>query len=313
MDGIVVGIDESAPAAAALRWAIREGRLHDWPVTAVLAWDYLGQHHGAAPEAFDPGYDERSAAMALDELVGRVAGPPAATIGRTTIFDHAGPALVEASIGAELLVVGARGLGGFRELLLGSVGRYCLHNATCPVAVIRRTEGSLDDGPDRVVVGIDGSETSQRALAWAARESRVRQCPLMVVHAYALGYVGGLEYGASLLHPDVLEQAAHQLVDDALASIDTTGLTAAPERVVTNTGAAAAILEAAGYAGLVVVGSRGMGGVKGFVLGSVSHQVTHHAPCPTVVIPPADRSTATESPATLRPSTLVSDAPTGSP
>jgi nucleotide-binding universal stress UspA family protein len=294
MKGIVVGLDESAPAAVSLRWAIRESQLHDWPVTAVLAWDYLGQHHGAAPPSFDPDYNQLAAAKALNEFINQTAGAAANTIGRAAILDHPGPALVEASIGAQLLVVGARGLGGFRDLLLGSVSRYCLHHATCPVAVIRGTERSPADSSDRIVVGVDGSETSQRALAWAARESTVRQTPLTIVHTYSLAYLHEFEYAAPALHPDMLEQAAHQTVDRALAGIDTTGLPAAAERVVANTGAAAAILDAAGDASLVVIGSRGMGDIKGFVLGSVSHQVTHHAPCPVVVIPPADRSPSTE-------------------
>lgn len=288
MNGIIVGLDESAPAADALRWAVREGALHDAPVTAVMAWAYLGQHHATPDHPFDPGYGESNAAAVLDELIARTVGPAAVDVGRAVVCDLPGPGLVEASTGADLLVVGARGLGGFRGLLLGSASRHCLHHAVCPVAVVRDEEDRSAHPPGGVVVGIDGSDTSVRALAWAVREARARQSSLTVVHAYRTSLLDAVDYAAPALRPDMLEQAARDTLARTLAQVDMTGL-ATPQHVVVDAGASAAILDAARSAGVVVVGSRGVGGVRGFVLGSVSDQVSQHAPCPVVVIPPPDR------------------------
>ena len=76
------------------------------------------------------------------------------------------------------------------------------------------------------------------------------------------------------------------MVDEIIDEIDTTGLTGPVTRTVTTGGPAATILRAAEAADLVVVGSRGRGGLKGLILGSVSRQVVHHAPCPVLVVPP---------------------------
>jgi nucleotide-binding universal stress UspA family protein len=135
-----------------------------------------------------------------------------------------------------LLVVGARGLGGFRRLLLGSVSEQCLHHASYPVAVVRTSPAPAGaDASPRVVVGVDGSAASQRALVWAVDEARARQVPLV-------------------------------------------------RRVVPVDRPASALLEAGAGADLIVVGDRGRSGFSGLLLGSVSHQVVHHATGPVVVV-----------------------------
>jgi nucleotide-binding universal stress UspA family protein len=135
---IVVGVDESAGAAAALRWAMTEAEARGWSPRAVLAWGYLDQHHATPGQSFDPAYGEADAQAALDAIVAEVVGSArAATVDRKLVNDLPARALLDASEGADLLVVGARGLGGFRGLLLGSVSQQCLHHATCSVAVVR--------------------------------------------------------------------------------------------------------------------------------------------------------------------------------
>lgn len=137
----------------------------------------------------------------------------------------------------------------------------------------------------RIVVGVDGSETAARALKWAVDEARLHRAALEVVHAWHAPYVGDFAYATVALDPEVFETAARETLDAAVASVDVSGLTAPVERVLSTGGAAAAILEAAKGADLVVVGSRGLGGFRGLMLGSVSHQVAHHATCPVVVVP----------------------------
>ncbi|MCQ4084813.1 universal stress protein [Streptomyces sp. RB6PN25] len=140
---IVVGVDGSEPSKAALRWALRHAELTSGVVEAVIAWEfpYLRYGYGWTPptagadELFDyEGTAEVILTRAIDEVVG--------TGGRNSIRTrvargNAAAVLLEAARGAELLVVGNRGHGGFAEALLGSVGQHCVQHAPCPVVVIR--------------------------------------------------------------------------------------------------------------------------------------------------------------------------------
>ncbi len=292
MGHITVGVDSSAGAAGALRWATREAELRGWSITAVLAWGFLDQQHSIVGERFDPSYGEKNALDALNQIVLTATGTQAAPdISRRVMCDLAVPALLEASSGSDLLVVGARGLGGFRGLLLGSVSQQCLHHATCPIAIVR-AHAQPEATMERIVVAIDGSDTSQRALSWALDEGRLRQAAVEVMHSYHAQYVDAPPYGVPMFEPEVYEKAAQRVLDLAVDAADTSGLPLPVERIVVVGGAAKAILETAKGADLVVVGSRGLGGFKGLLLGSVSHQVTHHAACPVVVVPPTAGSPA---------------------
>lgn len=141
--GVVVGVDGSEHAAKALRWAAAEAADRRTFLTAVLGWGLLNQYHSKGADEFDPGYNPVDALTALEEMVaaGLEGGPDARAV-RTKVFnDLPARALLDASEGAELLVVGARGLGGFKELLLGSVSHRCLVHATCPTVVVRSVGG----------------------------------------------------------------------------------------------------------------------------------------------------------------------------
>ena len=141
---------------------------------------------------------------------------------------------------------------------------------------------------NKIVVGIDGSEGSERALEWAAAEARLRAAQLSLVRAWypPAALYGGL--GWTGISADVIddfrELAAKQLEDACTkhaASLE--GLTV--ERLVPEDLAAPALIEAAADADLLVVGTRGHGGFAGLLLGSVSQQCAHHAPCPVVIVP----------------------------
>jgi nucleotide-binding universal stress UspA family protein len=287
MGRIVVGVDESAGAAAALHWAVREAEVRDWSLTAVLAWGFLDQHHAIVGQPFDPSYGEADARAALDSIIAAAVGTArAATVEQKVVNDLAARALIDASDGADLLVVGARGLGRVRTVLLGSVSQQVLHHATCPVAVVRDGILQSDERIARIVVGIDGSDTAGRALAWAVEEGRAHQATVEVVHAWSFPYAG-TPNAAIAFDSAPVEDAARRTLDAAVDSADTSGLPAPITRTLTVGSAAASILQAAEGADLVVVGSRGLGGFKGLVLGSVSYQIVHYATCPVVVVPPA--------------------------
>jgi nucleotide-binding universal stress UspA family protein len=287
MGRIVVGVDESAGGAAALRWAEREGRARGWSVTALLAWDYLDQHHGRPGEPFDPTYGVGDARRALDDIVvahdRQETDPP---IERKVVQDLAARALLEASQDADLLIVGARGLGGFKGLLLGSVSQHVLHHARCPVVVVRpHGPPQRAEGIERIVVGIDGSDGSKRALDWALGAALAHGAVVEAVHAWMVPAVAD-PLAMMSLDPAPLAEAAQATIDAAIADADTQGLPAPIVGTVTVGSAAGAILHAAEAADLVVVGARGIGGFRGLLLGSVSQQVANHATCPVVVVPP---------------------------
>lgn len=280
MERIIVGVDESPYARAALRWAVDHAAATGARITAVMAWGYIDQHHLEPDSPFDPQYSSAIAEKVLDGLIAS-AVDPCAVAERRAVCDLPARALLDAADGAGLLVVGARGMGGFRGLLLGSVSRQVLYGATCPVAVVR--DGASRVG-DPVVVGVDGSGPSQRALRWAVDHARSRQLPLIAVHAWHLPYVGA-DFATPWIDPTDLAAGADDFLRQQLEHVDTSGLVAPVECRAVADRAGAALVEASSLASLVVVGSRGHGQLTNAVFGSVSDQVAHHATSPVVVVP----------------------------
>ncbi len=133
---IVVGIDGSECSKDALRWAARQAGFTGAALDAVIGWQYPVFYGWApGPQDFDFGAAAGQALTgALDEVLG--AARPAGLRARV-VDGRAAQVLVDASAGADLLVVGSRGHGGFAEALLGSVSQHCVHHAPCPVVVIR--------------------------------------------------------------------------------------------------------------------------------------------------------------------------------
>jgi nucleotide-binding universal stress UspA family protein len=286
MGQVVVGVDESEGGASALRWAAREGEVRGWTVTAVMAWGLLDERHLITGVPFEPDYCENDAEEALAGIVaGAVGEDAAARIERSVVCDLPARALLDASSGADLLAVGARGMGGFKGLLLGSVSQQCLHHTTIPIAVVRG-EPAAADHHQRIVVAVDDSDTARRALAWALDEARARSGWLTVVNAWHPPYVGGYPYTGAVFDLADFELLSREILAAVLDGADTSGLVTPVERVSALGGAAQAILATAAGADLIVMGSRGLGGFKGLLLGSVTAQVTHHAETTVVVIPP---------------------------
>jgi nucleotide-binding universal stress UspA family protein len=135
-----------------------------------------------------------------------------------------------------------------------------------------------------VIVGIDGSDESIEALRFAAGEAKLRQVPLRLVHAFEVPITGTWTAQVAF-DPAPFEESARQLLDGAILAVgeDLEGV-AVVERVVESGPSASVIMQHAYKDDLVVVGSRGRGGFKGLLLGSVSQQVVLHAPCPVVVV-----------------------------
>jgi nucleotide-binding universal stress UspA family protein len=145
------------------------------------------------------------------------------------------------------------------------------------------TPTTAEAAATRLVVGVDTSEHALRALRWARDEARLRDCTLEVVHAYAPPEVLLMPAVVSLPSDTELEEAAARVVDEAIEEVG--GFEGIPIiRTVRAGGAAGVLCRAADDASLVVVGTRGRGGFKELLLGSVSHQVATHASCPVVIV-----------------------------
>ena len=155
-----------------------------------------------------------------------------------------------------------------------------------------------------IVVGADGSAASNRALAWAWGEAKLHgDAALVVVHAYASPAVRGHSpYSYTYLSPEAMErltvqerearaeqetiarQRAERLLDDALSSIGIDDTGPVIKRLAVARDPAKTLIEMSREADMVVVGSRGHGGFRGLLVGSVSQQVLHHAQCPVLVV-----------------------------
>jgi nucleotide-binding universal stress UspA family protein len=135
--GVVVGVDGSDHSARALRWAHDEASLRSASLTAVITWGLFDQHHVAPDAAFDPKYSADDARAFLEHAVATALDGGVAEVATEAINDLPAPGLIDAATTAEVLVVGARGLGGFGDLLLGSVSHRCLTHSRCPTVVVR--------------------------------------------------------------------------------------------------------------------------------------------------------------------------------
>lgn len=287
---IVVGLDGSEHSADALRWGAQVAEARGWPLVAATTWGYLDQRHPGGEARFESAYTDADARAALASYVEAALGAErAATVVQEAVNDLPAQGLCALAGPDDLLVLGARGRGGLRSLLLGSVSTACLHHSRGPVAIIRSGTVAGDGagaggGDPRVVAGIDGSAESEAALRWAAEHAAATGARLDVVHAWRAPAVAGAALAYAPVDPTVFRDGAREVLDRAVAAIADVPLAAPPTPVLVEDRAAAALLDRAGGAALLVVGARGLGGFTGLLLGSVSDQLARHAPCPVVVV-----------------------------
>lgn len=134
---IVVGVDGSAPSLRALEWAARQADLTDSMVEIVMSWE-PPLVHGWVPPVRENGHIKEKLRRSLDAIVAKLlAEHPALVVETKFVEGHPAPLLIEASRGAEVLVVGCRGHGAFVGMLVGSVSEHCVAQAKCPVLVYR--------------------------------------------------------------------------------------------------------------------------------------------------------------------------------
>jgi nucleotide-binding universal stress UspA family protein len=287
---VVVGVDGSEPANVALRWAAEEAFRRGASLDVVHAW--LTPYPLAAYDmSLDPDELESAARTLLDTVVDDALssiGEAPSDVRRLVIQDEGAEALDQVAEGADLLVVGSRGRGGFSDLLVGSVSLKAVQTAPCPVVVVPAEWDGTATG--RILVGVDGSQPSYGALNWAVVEAGLRGARLDVVHAYDYPQMVTPFGPVMAIDWETIDKASRDLLEEMIAGA--VGAAETPpesvESISVNGSAARSLLEAAQGADLLVVGSRGRGTLRGLLLGSVSQQCVHHASCPVAVVRPRE-------------------------
>lgn len=301
--GVLVGFDGSPNATSALRWAAREAHFRGLPLTVVSSFTIPPAVSGyleSFPDAGGQTLARQATEKTLNVAKERLAGHPGQVTYRLEHGDAAG-VMVHLSGSAELCVVGSRGRGGFTGRILGSVAAALPGHAHSPTVVVPHTEeASVGEGAEAistadtrpVVVGIDASPHSRRAAVEGARTA--------IGHGTRLHLVMALPplTTAAMWYPELAarERAMVQTrVDDLNKELDVeVGWVQAqfPELSVIGTveeGFPVNVLqEMSGRAQLTVVGTRGYGGMRSALLGSVSRELLHHATAPVMVVPAHD-------------------------
>ena len=280
---IVVGVDGSEHSGFALKWASDEAKRRDSLLRIVYA---RMSGHENVPVWYEPTSSNLSPGQAIvDDAYGLVATRHPSVLAQADFADWP-PSLVLTiqSRSADLLVVGARGKGGFEELLLGSVSDQCIQYAHCPVVVVRTDPDMLPlrAAEPCIVVGIDGSLGSTRAFRWALEEAATRSASVEAVYAWQYPPIGTFVLGP----PQGYASVAHEIIE-AATEYAQKWAPDVPVKVIDRFEAAVpALLDASQGAELLVTGSRGHGRFKEGLLGSVAHQCARHADCAVVVARP---------------------------
>jgi len=302
--GVVVGFDGSPPSTAGLDWAAAEAVRRDLPLKVVLAVE-LGT---ALPLPMDSGAPwamakiEGAAREVLADAVERARKTdPGLVVESSLVIDTAASALVDASRTAALVVVGNRGHGDLMGTLLGSVAFGVTAHSQCPVAVVRGGSMRVPGKDAPVVVGIDGSDAANAALDESAEIAQRAGAPLHIVAAYQVAVTGwvGVTPWTEVYPEEELTEAAEDTAKSTLANarerVRRNHPDLAVEYAAVRGRAADALVERSKTAGVVVVGSRGRGGFRSLVMGSVSRGVVHAAESPVLVVHAPDREFGVEA------------------
>ncbi len=300
---VVVGIDGSIASEPALLWAGDEADRLNAKLTVVLARVHPKPDRVLASQPVWPFpvvnrrnlEDVEHTRKIVDEFVRSTLPEENATDYDVVIRDGdaAEELLAEAARSdAVLLVVGRRGLGGFKRLLLGSVSDQCATHAPCPVLVV-------DDYPtDRsgaIVVGVDGSSGSHEAVNWAAHQAEIFNAPLRVVgvwnaRRHESEVIGGTYIVTGNQNGEYAGQARRNVENSIESCAAAHPKVAATGDVVRGSTSEVLTEIAAEIPGsILVVGTRGLGGFRRLLIGSVAHQTLHHSRNPVCVVRPTGK------------------------
>jgi nucleotide-binding universal stress UspA family protein len=280
---VVVGVDGSEESLRAAEWAAREAVRREVPLRIVSA-------PALAPSMRSPLVSEAAVANALRGMAARSLG---LAVERVSEIAHGLPvetgircgppaiALAGCGQGASVLVLGARGSGGFGAMMLGSVSRHGAAHAPCPVVVVREDTTAVKR---EVAVGIRDPQDAQGALAFAFEEAALRHAELLVVHAWHLVPPVLLAKAGQAYDPEMVSAAATAQLRDILSPWQAKypAVKAFPE--VVNGHPAQVLASLSARADLVVIGKHAH---PRFVIGSIQNVVLSHAHGPIAIVPSA--------------------------
>lgn len=270
---ILVAYDGSADAEHALSWAVAEASGSDVPLRVVLVDETpTSPWAGAVPRR------DAEDVLARAEKILSDTGPAGGTVER--VRGHVVAELLRLAESASMVVAGSRGHGRVGEVLAGSVSQHLARHATCSVVVVREP---TTPGLRRIVVGVDGSPTSEAALEFAcARAARTHEA-VVAVHGWRVPAPSTDVWSSDpRVVPDMADR--ERLLQESVAGVRAAhpDVDLLPEAIPVAPGQV--LVDASAGASLVVVGSRGRGFFSGLLLGSVSQEVVQRAHCSVAVI-----------------------------
>ena len=284
-----VGYSGSDTSAEAVTWAATEAAVRGAALRIVTCVDMpvmsgeaaLGWNSGATYEAI-----REASVSSSEQMAAKIkATHPSLAVTTEVSPGPASSALLTDTAATDFIVVGASSHEGSAAFWLGTTPRQLVHNSPCPVAIVR---GAATRGaPDRIVVGIDGSESSDAAVVWAADEADRHKVNLHLVHGWSCPDAA-VDASANHAH-DLTEVDADCTLNRSIElARERCGATVTGELV--ETSAVTALLEAVRDGDLLVLGSHGRGGLRARLLGSTVNSVLDAAAIPVVVVRPTQAS-----------------------
>jgi nucleotide-binding universal stress UspA family protein len=298
---IIVGVDGSEPSFDAVRWAAYEARRRNAGLKLVSCYTmpaYGGVDGAVYPSSIDVETLKQDSVGIVRHAIQIVRDiDPQLLVEGVTPMTTPVIGIATSAVRGDEIVVGATGHSGVLNGIVGSVTTGVAHRAHVPVIVVpSAAQTQIGEAMRTIVVGVDGSPESLLALEWAYTEALASGAELNVVHAWICPYTLSdrsvrevrkpMEFAAAKVLQSSLESLGSRLTDGSVV-IHSTLCEQTP---------AEALLKESEVAEILVVGSRGRGGLRSLVLGSVSRAVLHRAGCPVAVVRAAGAHDPDEQP-----------------
>ncbi|SDH59627.1 Nucleotide-binding universal stress protein, UspA family [Lentzea fradiae] len=281
---VVVGVDGSPSALAAVKWAAEDCDRRHLPLRLVHGYGLLVLTYPGVVldgEEMRQAVEDQAHEWLAEAVSAARAVAPNVEVSTSVVDENGRHVLIAESRDARLMVLGSEGLGNVTGLLLGSTALAVAYHGECPLVVVRGT--SVPGGP--VVVGVDGSSTREAALAFAFDAASTRGCGLTAVMCWQDFMVEGhrltIDWGQ-------VEREQNRLLAQRLAGWQEKYPDVDVHRVVMRDRPVRALMRFGAEAQLVVVGSHGHGGFAGMLLGSTSQALVYNSPCPLAIVRPSE-------------------------